>query len=355
MKELILYPTLAGVGYTGYWVFKTRRIPAAAMLGSMLLVAATLGLGMPWPEVPFVARQLFQIIIGTMIGSRFSREMLRRLKKLVAPALLVAVWMVMTGLLNGYVLARVSPLDSATALISATPGGLAEMTILAFSYHLDASKVAFFHSLRIILVYATVPMTMKWFQAHPAALDRERTPDSFIQLEESAAAPLPWYSLPVLRGILLGIVGGTLGYSLGLPAGGMLGALLLVASLRIAGFQMPPPPSQVVTFSQIGMGVVLGLTFNQPFMSYLEALWLPLLVISVMQLLSGFLLAYCIHRLFQWDFLTALCACSPAGLSQMSAIALELDADPVKVSLMHLVRLLAIVLVIPLFLSYQFL
>ncbi|SMP68467.1 AbrB family transcriptional regulator [Anoxynatronum buryatiense] len=355
MKELLIYPALAGVGYTGYRAFKRGSIPAAAMLGSMLLVAVTLGFGVPWPDLPLWTRQFFQIIIGTMIGSRFSRELLRVLKKLVAPAVLVAVWMVMTGLLNGYVLARVSPLDSATALISATPGGLAEMTILAFSYHMDASKVAFFHSLRIILVYATIPMTMKWFQAHPPAFQREDASATLIHLSDAQTAPLPWYSLPVLRGILLGIVGGTLGYYLGLPAGGMLGALLLIASLRIAGFQMPAPPPQIVTFAQIGMGVVLGLTFNQPFMHYLKALWLPLLVISVMQLLSGFLLAYFIHRIFRWDLLTALCACSPAGLSQMSAIALELDADPVKVSLMHLVRLLAIVLVIPFFLSYQFL
>jgi uncharacterized protein len=353
MSNWFGYPLLLGMGYVGSKIFKQFKIPAAAMLGSMIMIMATIGIGIPWPEIPLWGRNLFQIIIGIMIGARFSRDTLRMLKGWLAPALFVAVWMLMTGLVNGILLSRISTLDFATSLTSATPGGLAEMSILAFSYNLDVSKVAFFHSLRILLVYITIPLTVKWIRtSQPKFLNHIPQGDTgSTVLREVTSTQPSVLSRPVLRSLALGIIGGILGISLGLPAGSMLGALLIIAVLKIIGLQMPPPSTRMIEFAQIGMGLVIGLTFNQPFTSYLSELWLPLLIISLIQLSSGICLAMAISYFFKWDLLTSLCACSPAGVSQMSVIALELDADPIRVSLMHLVRLVTIILFIPVFLA----
>jgi len=48
---------------------------------------------------------------------------------------------------------------------------------------------------------------------------------------------------------------------------------------------------------------------------------------------------------------TCLLSASPAGLTQMGAIADEMGADPLIVSLMHTVRLVSILIVMPFSLS----
>ncbi|MGB4439313.1 MAG: AbrB family transcriptional regulator, partial [Sedimentibacter sp.] len=62
---------------------------------------------------------------------------------------------------------------------------------------------------------------------------------------------------------------------------------------------------------------------------------------------NGFILSYITHKLFKWDLTTSLLACAPAGISQMSSIALDMNADAVIVSIIQTIRLITIIVFLP--------
>ena len=348
MSNNLLFPLLLLTGLIGYFLFCKLHISAAALIGSMMMVMITTALGVPWPEMPGILRSLFQILIGIMIGCRFTADTPRLFRTWLMPAALMSGWMFLTGLINGVILLMITPFEAGTALLSATPGGLAEMTILAFSYNLDVPKVAFFHTLRVFLVHLLIPPAITLLQHKKSVGTDDVVSRGRIQRPLNSVISFQWIDVSVTRSLLIGLAGGWLGTRMGMPAGEMLGALFAIGLVRIMNYEVPSPPRQLITFAQIGMGITIGLTFQQSFFGYMGELLIPLLLITALQFLSGFALAMVVHKLFHWDLITALFSCSPAGLSQMSVIALELEADPIRVSLMHLTRLVTLVTLIPL-------
>ena len=74
-----------------------------------------------------------------------------------------------------------------------------------------------------------------------------------------------------------------------------------------------------------------------------------------MMLLCSVLIAELLHRMTGWDYTTCLLSASLGGLSQIAAVAGEMGADPLKVTLLQTVRLLSILLVLPVLFSLLFL
>ena len=64
----------------------------------MLAVGITSVAGVPWDTVPSYINLFFQVLIGVMIGARFNQDTVRLLRALVLPAVIVAGWMIITGL-----------------------------------------------------------------------------------------------------------------------------------------------------------------------------------------------------------------------------------------------------------------
>ena len=74
---------------------------------------------------------------------------------------------------------------------------------------------------------------------------------------------------------------------------------------------------------------------------------LPIFVFSIVVVLNGVALGFFVHRYYGWDLVTSLLACAAAGVTQMSVLALDMDADAVTVSLMQTMRFTLILLVMP--------
>jgi membrane AbrB-like protein len=95
------------------------------------------------------------------------------------------------------------------------------------------------------------------------------------------------------------------------------------------------------------LGASLGLTFTPEVAGTLTDMAGISVIFSVLIVLNGIILGFAIHKLFKIDLITSLLACAAAGVSQMSAIALDMDADAVVVSVIQSIRLVAIVLILP--------
>jgi len=106
-------------------------LPAGALLGSMLFVGvysvATDGRA---ELVPFV-RDGARILTGTTVGSLATVAVLSSLGAYLPWVLGATLAIIGIGLACGYVFMRWTGLDTATAMLAFSPGGLSEMSALA--------------------------------------------------------------------------------------------------------------------------------------------------------------------------------------------------------------------------------
>ena len=335
------------LGFLGYFLFDLFKIPGSAITGSLVLVALFSSFGVAWAELPSFTSTFFQIIIGIAIGCRFDREKLPQMKRLVLPGLLVSVWMLLTGLICGFLLTSFTDLELGTALYSSVPGGIAEMGLIALSHDLSVPMVSMFQLARVIVVQMAVPIiALKWKSV------RDVSPVSSADFEGTGETNNNGNWVKVLATFLIGSLGGLMARSLGVPVGGMLGAMVATGFLRTAGFPLQGFPRGIVTIAQIGIGSYLGMTFSPETASNLQMMLLPTIGFSVFLVISGIALAFVARTVFGWDLTTSLLACSAAGVTQMSAIALDMKADAVTVGLVQIMRLALIVLTMPVIINW---
>ncbi|MCJ8142575.1 AbrB family transcriptional regulator [Ancylobacter sp. A5.8] len=143
-------------------VMNRLRIFNAFLLGG-LIVGAGFGLMAQEPiAAPPYARAIAQIAIGISLGARFHWLTLRRFGSRFVPATVVATLLLLLAnvaiawAVSGYV-------DFPTAVLAASPGGVAEMSLTAEALGLAPPIVAAWHFVRIVLVATlTAPLFRFW-------------------------------------------------------------------------------------------------------------------------------------------------------------------------------------------------
>ncbi len=143
---------LLGAGVVGWWLGKRLHLPAAPLIGPMLVSGIVHLAGLtdfiPAREVVIVA----QIVIGTIIGCRFlglgARAILRML------ALSGGYTLVLLAITLGFAwtMAQATDLDAIPVLLAYSPGGLAEMSLIALALQIEVAFVATHHIVRVLLV-----------------------------------------------------------------------------------------------------------------------------------------------------------------------------------------------------------
>lgn len=145
----------------------------AAAVGSVLLVRRT-PLPNPWlvgpmfvgialgasgairQPVPAEAILVAQLLLGTWLGARFTRETLLALPRVAAAGVVVALFMIGAAFLGAWALAAATPLPVTTGFLALAPAAVTEMVLTAKAMNLDAEIVTAFHVVRIFLVCSTI-------------------------------------------------------------------------------------------------------------------------------------------------------------------------------------------------------
>jgi uncharacterized protein len=141
-----------------------------------------------------------------------------------------------------------------------------------------------------------------------------------------------------------GLVGATLLVLLNVPAGGIVGAV--AGSAVTAGFRgRPPPPYGVRVVGLVLLGCAAGVRLDLQTLETLVHLIVPLLVAVGLLLALDVGLATVLVRRYAVDPVTALLACAPGGVSEMSVLADQANARTGIVIAIHVVRVATVVLV----------
>lgn len=333
------------LGYFGYRIFKLMHIPGGAITGSLLIVAVFSSLGIGWADLPTYYSTSFQVVLGIVMGCRFSKETVCSIKKLVVPGLFNSAWMIGLSLAMGLLLTQVTGIDLGTALYGTSPGGLSEMGILAMANNMNVPVVTLFQFVRVIAVYLSVPVVaLKYYQREGKKASDETAAAMDMGKDVKKQNKKVW---SILASIAVGAAGGFAAKAVGVPVGGMLGAMAVVGLLRIMGVPLAEPPKWLVILGQIGLGGYLGTTFTPEVLSTLLGLVVPTIAFSAVIVLNGIVTGIIVHRIFGWDLITSLLSSATAGVTQMSAIALDMDADAVTVGLMQVLRFALVMLLMP--------
>ena len=162
------YAVLAACAVAGAWLGKRLGLPAAPVLGPMILSAAAHITEIVTVAPPTLLVIAAQITIGTIIGTRFAGTTLRELRRDLRLAALATVAMLAIAWALAFAAAKLSAVPLEQAFLAYAPGGLTEMTLLTLALGQDVAYVAVLHIARITLVVGLAPLAFTRLRARVA-------------------------------------------------------------------------------------------------------------------------------------------------------------------------------------------
>ncbi len=353
--DMAAWAFLAAAAAAGLFAFRRIRFPAPEVTGPLIFLAVATLAGFKAPHLPYWLNLGLQIIIGAGVGYQVDSSTIRSLRQMLVPAVIILAWTIATTLGLGWVLGRLSGLGAATATLSACPGGLTEMTVMAISFDANPPVVLAFQLARFLgtlLVMPFIVVRMSRPNRRAGLGPSPAEPPQQAAAREAAACGIAAGTVrKTLLGLAVAVAGGAAGAWVGLPAPGLLGSLLAVASARLVGLDFARPPFWVRDTAAAGLGAVVGVMFTLELAQGMVSLALPVVVLTVGLVVTAIAVGLAVQKATGWDLMTCLFSASPAGMSQMVFLADSYGCDAVKVSLLHLVRYLTVVAVTPLLIS----
>jgi membrane AbrB-like protein len=128
------------------------RLQNGCLLTPIFVGAGLTMAGVSLTAVPRELTDLAQLLFGLVLGARYERSFFARYRLFIPFALLNSVFILVVSALAGAALAWLFGLPIATMIIATSPGGLAEMTILAQALQISVPLVVAFHFFRVVVV-----------------------------------------------------------------------------------------------------------------------------------------------------------------------------------------------------------
>lgn len=138
------------------------------LLGPMV-VAAVIAIG-GWlgpVAVPELVVAVCFVLLGLQVGLRFTRESLRTIARMLVPAIVMIVAVVLGSAALGWLLAATTGVDGLTAYLATTPGGLPAVLAIAASSDADPTYVFAVQMARLLLVLILAPVLARYFGGKP--------------------------------------------------------------------------------------------------------------------------------------------------------------------------------------------
>ncbi|WP_368188546.1 AbrB family transcriptional regulator [Aestuariibius sp. HNIBRBA575] len=138
------------------------RMPAPIVLVPMMVSAALHLLGLTSFEVPGSITAVIQVFIGINVGARFAGVPFTSLIAALGAAILVVALQIGTAFFGALLVAKGVGVDPVALTLAYSPGGLAEMSIIALSFDRDVAFVGVHHIFRVMLALMLAPLLLSW-------------------------------------------------------------------------------------------------------------------------------------------------------------------------------------------------
>ena len=152
---------MVSVGLAGFMLARLARLPAPALIGAMLGSIAIHLTGLTAAKPPAVVFNAAQLVLGCGIGTYFIGMKVRELGRVVVVSLSwTAVLLVIAA---GFAVAgsQVISFPYYVLLVALSPGGQAEMGLVAIAMGIEAALVATLHFVRSMSAFLLAPVVFR--------------------------------------------------------------------------------------------------------------------------------------------------------------------------------------------------
>nr|WP_301538902.1 AbrB family transcriptional regulator [Pseudogemmobacter hezensis] len=327
-------PAIA-LGAAGGGVFWALGLPLPWMLGALFSTMIASVSGVPL-NGPGMMRPAVVAVIGVLLGSRFSPEVLGHAITWIGTLSLLLLYLLVIGLITVPWYRYLGGYDWRTAFFAGMPGGLSEMIELAEAKGARPEPVILAHSLRIVVTIALIALWFRVILGHDVGGQGA-----------SALGDFPaWHEAGLL--LVAAVLGSLIGHRLRWPAPSFLGPMALSAALHLSGISEAAPPAILVNAAQVLLGTVLGCRFRGVPVVALRRAGLLSLGSTVLVLAVALGFSLLMEALTGTSPAQAMLALAPGGLTEMGLIALAIHADVAFVALHHVVRIIIVIVAAPL-------
>lgn len=165
-------------------------------------------------------------------------------------------------------------------------------------------------------------------------------------------------ALKTLLTVASGAAGGWFASTIGLPLPWMMGPMLVVGVIGIAGLQHNGHGVHVPLWLRTSMipviGVMLGSGFTPDVVAGMRQWWITLSALAVLVIVTSCLVYLFYRRVYQFDPATAYFASIPGGLIDMAIIGEGQGGDGRTISLLHFSRILIAVVCLPFLMQHMY-
>jgi len=154
---------LAAAGIGGWRIGVAIGLFGASLLGPLFLTAALSLMDVIHHRPPAEAIQAAQFFIGFSVGVKYAGISWRELRVDVTAGVVFTVLSMVVSVLFAAVVIWLGWMPLTEAVLAFSPGGQAEMAIVALVAGADAAVVVAHHLVRIVFVIVGAPLAARWF------------------------------------------------------------------------------------------------------------------------------------------------------------------------------------------------
>ncbi|WP_167363869.1 AbrB family transcriptional regulator [Rhizobium mongolense] len=137
------------------------RFPARYLLGPISVSGLLHYFGVTDFTVPTVILCVAQIVIGAAVGARFAKANPRTVIKVFALSVGSTAQLLSITVAAAFLVSLISDMTFEALVLAYSPGGLAEMSLMALSLHVEIPFVILHHVARVLLVVAGATAAFK--------------------------------------------------------------------------------------------------------------------------------------------------------------------------------------------------
>lgn len=320
-----------GIGGIGGWLAYSINFPLPWMIGSMVFTTVAAMMGAPIAMASSL-RTAMMTVLGVMLGSGFTPEILSALGAWSGSLALVSLYIVLSTACGYLYFHHVCGYDKASAYFSATPGGLSEMVLLGGQYGGDPRVISLVHATRILLIVVAIPFGFYWL--------------SDLEPGQTGGVGPGWSDVGLTAGVLLvacAIAGFFGARAMKIPAAAVVGPMVLSSIVHLMGLTKAAPPMDLVSMAQVAIGAAIGARFYgtsamMVLKTIVHSAGATVLLVMITLAIASFLVV-----MTPISLAPLVLAYAPGGLAEMSLIAIALGADAALVATHHIVRIALIV------------